>query len=150
MVRDQGVPRVPEQDPGARAAEAARRRQRGVQPFRRYMYPLPDRRSPYPGPHGDEQGVHAHEGGRLPAQIGELLHPEGVINRVWQAVERCERRSLADGELHVPRIKTPPRFRSICFDPKSSKIENSRIRLNRDRVSVAGTWPSPGTAGRWP
>ena len=55
-----------------------------------------------------------------------------VINRVWQAVERCERRSLADGELHVPRIKTPPRFRSICFDPKSSKIENSRIRLNRD------------------
>ena len=55
-----------------------------------------------------------------------------VINRVWQAVERCERRSLADGELHVPRIKTPSRFRSICFDPKSSKIENSRIRLNRD------------------
>ena len=55
-----------------------------------------------------------------------------TIGRVWQAVERCERRSLADGELHVPRIKTPPRFRSICFDPRSSRIESNRIRLNRD------------------
>ena len=55
-----------------------------------------------------------------------------VINRVWQAVERCERKSLTDGELHVPRIKTPPRFRSISFDPRSSKVESNRIRLNRE------------------
>ena len=36
-----------------------------------------------------------------------------TIFRVWRSVERCERRSLEDGELHVPRIKTPSRFRSI-------------------------------------
>ena len=55
-----------------------------------------------------------------------------TITRVCQAVDRCERRSLEDGELHVPRIKTPSRFRSICFDPRSSKIRNNRIFLNRE------------------
>ena len=55
-----------------------------------------------------------------------------TITRVCQAVDRNERRSLEDGELHVPRIKTPSRFRSICFDPRSSKIRNNRIFLNRE------------------
>ena len=55
-----------------------------------------------------------------------------TISRVWRSVERCERRSLEDGQLHVPRIKTPSRFRSICFDPHPSKIENGRIFLNRE------------------
>ena len=55
-----------------------------------------------------------------------------TIFRVWRSVERCERRSLEDGELHVPRIKTPSRFRSICFDPHPSKIRNGRIFLNKE------------------
>ena len=48
-----------------------------------------------------------------------------TIFRVWRSVERCERKSLEDGELHVPRIKTPSRFRSICFDPHPSKIRTA-------------------------
>ena len=55
-----------------------------------------------------------------------------TIFRVWRSVERCERRSLEDGELHVPRIKTPSRFRSICFDPHPSKIRNGRLFLNKE------------------
>ena len=41
-----------------------------------------------------------------------------TITRVCQAVDRCERRSLEDGELH--------------FDPHPSKIKNNRIFLNRE------------------
>ena len=55
-----------------------------------------------------------------------------TISRVWRSVERCERRSLEDGQLHVPRIKTPSRFRSICFDPHPSKIRNGRLFLNKE------------------
>ena len=55
-----------------------------------------------------------------------------TIFRVWRSVERCERKSLEDGELHVPRIKTPSRFRSICFDPHPSKIRNGRLFLNKE------------------
>ena len=55
-----------------------------------------------------------------------------TIFRVWRSVERCERRSLEDGQLHVPRIKTPSRFRSICFEPRSSRISNGRVFLNKE------------------
>ena len=55
-------------------------------------------------------------------------------DRLTRAIQHCRRKSAKDGKIHLPREKTPARYRSVPLPVTSFRIDDKRITLDGDMV----------------